>query len=141
MHDIFFLMYQNNKQNPEYRIYITCKFLFCFWSDTESQLHAVCSFFLICLCVADKSVKILTFGLGGKLRGQIALNVIDKLSFFNQHIKGTQWLSDRVLNSTGGLRARSSPISLSCVLEQDTLILAKNCLDPERPVLTELKYY
>ena len=37
---------------------MTCKFLFCFWSDTESQLEAVCSFsyteLVICFCVADK---------------------------------------------------------------------------------------
>ena len=41
-------MSQNNKQyiviSPEDRIYMTCKFLFCIRSDTESQLQAVCSF-------------------------------------------------------------------------------------------------
>ena len=40
---------------------MTCTFLFCFWSDTEPQLQAVCSISytdqaFICLCVADKSV-------------------------------------------------------------------------------------
>ena len=33
------------------------------------------------------------------MRGQVALNVIIKLRFFNQHIKGTKWISGRVLDS------------------------------------------
>ena len=38
---------------------MTCEIIFCFWSDTKSQLAAVCSFsyteLAICFCVANKS--------------------------------------------------------------------------------------
>ena len=32
---------------------MTCKFLFCFWSDSESQLVSYTEL-VICFCVADK---------------------------------------------------------------------------------------
>ena len=40
---------------------------------------------------------------------------------------------------TKGLRVWASPASLSCVVEQDTLILAKYWFNPGRPVPTYLK--
>ena len=65
---------------------MTCKFLFCFWSDTESQLQAVCSFFLnwacyMFLCCRQRCVNTL-FLFKRKAKRLIALNVIDKLCCF-----------------------------------------------------------
>ena len=38
---------------------------------------------------------------------------------------GAQWLSGRVLDSSEGLLVQASLETLCCVLEQDTLVLAK----------------
>ena len=50
---------------------------------------------------------------------------------------GAQWLSGRVLDSRPKVRA--SVVSLRCVLEQDTLILAQYWFNPGRPVPWYLK--